>query len=347
MLPILVTAISSYGLQILKALNLVKKDRYYLIGGDNNRSCLYTKLVDEYVKLPLANDIDYIETLLSVCKKYDIKALFCGCEPELKVLSSNRQVFINNGIFLPINSERVLDICMNKKKTNEYLLNHGFSVPRIICNFSECGIETVECFPVIVKPSTNSGGSSNVYIAQNQRELLALYNYLVGFKNSEDFLVQEYVGSPENEYTVSVLSDMDGNYINSIAMNRMLSTKLHISSSVENRTPRKELGQKLIISSGISQGCIGQFSNVTNQCKEISSVLGSVGALNIQCRLVDNIVKVFEINPRFSGTTYMRAMVGYNEPDVLIRKHIFGEDIETNFHYNSCVVVRDIVERII
>ena len=34
---------------------------------------------------------------------------------------------------------------------------------------------------------------------------------------------------------------------------------------------------------------------------------------------------MFEINPRFSGTTSLRAMVGYNEPDVLIRHHVLGE----------------------
>jgi len=55
--------------------------------------------------------------------------------------------------------------------------------------------------------------------------------------------------------------------------------------------------------------------------------------VNVQCRLVDGEVVVFEINPRFSGTTSLRAMVGYNEPDVLFRHHVLGEPIEPHFPY--------------
>ena len=66
--------------------------------------------------------------------------------------------------------------------------------------------------------------------------------------------------------------------------------------------------------------------------------------MNIQCRFVGGRVKVFEINPRFSGTTSIRAMVGYNEPDVLMRKHIFGEDIPVDFEYEEAVILRSLSE---
>jgi carbamoyl-phosphate synthase large subunit len=56
---------------------------------------------------------------------------------------------------------------------------------------------------------------------------------------------------------------------------------------------------------------------------------------------------VFEINPRFSGTTSIRAMVGYNEPDVLIRRHLLGEDVETRFPYGRGLVLRSLTETLI
>ena len=53
---------------------------------------------------------------------------------------------------------------------------------------------------------------------------------------------------------------------------------------------------------------------------------------------------VFEINPRFSGTTSLRAMAGYNEPDVLIRRHVLNEAIEPHFAYRSGVILRGLSE---
>jgi carbamoyl-phosphate synthase large subunit len=156
--------------------------------------------------------------------------------------------------------------------------------------------------------------------------------------------VQEYVGTPFEEYTVGVLHDMDGNLINSIAVRRLLSGQLNIRTRVANRTGRADLGEALVISSGISQGYVARFPEVTVQCERIAAALGARGAINIQCRLVDGKVKVFEINPRFSGTTSLRAMMGYNEPDVLIRRHVLGESIGKHFAYEEGLVLRGLHE---
>jgi carbamoyl-phosphate synthase large subunit len=56
---------------------------------------------------------------------------------------------------------------------------------------------------------------------------------------------------------------------------------------------------------------------------------------------------VFEINPRFSGTTSLRAMVGFNEPDLLIRRHVLQEKIEPHFKYGSGIIVRGLSELLI
>jgi carbamoyl-phosphate synthase large subunit len=152
------------------------------------------------------------------------------------------------------------------------------------------------------------------------------------------------VGVPEEEYTVGILHDLDGDYINSIAVRRMMSGLLNIRSSVPNRTGNARLGSHLVISSGVSQGLVGRFESVTAQCREIAIALGARGAVNIQCRLVDGVVKVFEINPRFSGTTSIRALMGYNEPDVLLRRHLLNESIEMDFRYEEGLVLRELRE---
>jgi carbamoyl-phosphate synthase large subunit len=116
---------------------------------------------------------------------------------------------------------------------------------------------------------------------------------------------------------------------------------------VKNRTGKRELGDVLALSSGISQGEIGSFPEVTAQCEAIALALGARGPLNIQCRLVDGAVNVFEINPRFSGTTSLRAMVGFNEPDLLIRRHVLQQTIRLPIEYQSGMIVRGLSELLI
>jgi carbamoyl-phosphate synthase large subunit len=40
-------------------------------------------------------------------------------------------------------------------------------------------------------------------------------------------------------------------------------------------------------------------------------------------------------------------MIGYNEPDVLIRHHVFGEEIPVHFPYDTGLVMRSVAETLI
>jgi carbamoyl-phosphate synthase large subunit len=137
---------------------------------------------------------------------------------------------------------------------------------------------------------------------------------------------------------------MSGNFIDSIALNRDLSGGISVKSMVPNRTNNKKLGPHLVISSGLSQGVIGKFSEITDQCRSIAESLKSKGALNLQCRVIDNQVYVFEINPRHSGTTSIRSMVGFNEPDLLIKRHILGQAIELDRSWPLRRIERRLIE---
>ena len=122
---------------------------------------------------------------------------------------------------------------------------------------------------------------------------------------------------------------------------------MSVRASVNNRTGLKQLGDRLVISSGVSQGDIGRFEDVTEQCREIAERLGSRGPLNIQCRFVDGKVQIFEINPRFSGTTSLRAMVGLNEPDLLVRRHLLNQDVGQDAPYQTATILRSLAETLL
>ena len=342
-IPVMVTGIGGggHGAEILKALRLAKTP-YEIIGCDMSKYSKGLTEVDHPYLLPSATDPSYIETVLRVCKRHGVKVIFPGNEPELKALSKNRKIFEKENILLPINSQETIDLCMDKHQTHRWLLYHNFNTPRAMYVDSIDRLREVDFAPAILKPSIGGGGSNNVFLAQTTAELLFLGAFLLA--NIGPYIVQQYVGTPDDEFTVGVLCDLDGNFINSIAVKRMLLSGLSNRIKTANRTGEEHFGKILAISSGISQGEIGRFPEVTAPCEEIALKMGCRGAINLQCRYVDGKVYIFEINPRFSGTTYLRAMAGYNEPDLLIRKHLFGEKATPRFVYRSGIIVRGLVE---
>lgn len=341
--PVMVTGVGGggHGEQIVKALKLATTD-YEIIGGDMSSVSKGLAVVDHpYLLLP-ASHADYLPAVLAVCKKHGVVALFHGSEPELKVMSKERVKIEAQGIFLPINPSSVIDLCMDKAKTMKWLTDAGFCVPRTAVITSLSDLDRVDFSPVVLKPSVGGGGSANIMIAQTEEEVQYFGKYLLSIY--PEFIIQEYMGTPEDEYTVGVLLSMDGELLNSIAVKRFILSSLSNRLKVPNRTKKSQLGPVLAVSSGVSQGEIGPFPEVTKQCEEIALALGCRGAVNIQCRFVNGKVHVFEINPRFSGTTSLRAMVGYNEPDTLIRRHVFGESIEPHAPYKTGFIMRGLEE---
>jgi len=342
----LVTGIGGggHGAQIIKALKMTDLP-LKLYGADITHICKGRYDVDQFFLLPPANDEGYMDSLLSKCKEHRISILFHGSEPELKKMSENRKFIENAGIFLPINSEKVIDICMDKFQTIEFLKEQNIQYPETIKITCIDDIEKITQYPLVLKPSIGGGGSVNTLIVQSEDELKTFTTYLLN--HYKEFIAQEYIGTPDSEYTVGVLSDMNGKLINSIAVKRMIMSSLGSRLKIKNMTNRKDLGDQLVVSSGISQGEIGKFSEITEQCEYISKAIKSKGPLNIQCRYVNGKVFVFEINPRYSGTTSFRAIVGFNEPELMIKYHYLKQNIQRNFAYKEGYILRGLSEVLI
>ena len=345
-ITVMVTGVGGggHGEQILKALRLAKHP-YVVVGSDISPYSSGLSNVDHAYLLPPASDLDYLPTLIKVCRRHNVRALFHGSEPELRVMNAERETLAAAGLFLPINPPEVIRLCMDKVQTAETLASLGFRVPffRRITTLSEA--VAFPRFPAVIKPSVGGGGSANIFLVQTRDEVAGCARQLLAMNT--EFIMQAYVGTPDAEYTVGVLTDMQGKLLNSIAVRRYILSALSNRIKVPNRGGNAKLGPVLAVSGGISQGEIGRFPEVTSTCEKIALAIGSRGPINIQCRLVDGEVYVFEINPRFSGTTSLRAMAGYNEPDVLIRRHLLGEEIQPHFTYQEGVILRSLSERFV
>lgn len=343
---VLVTAVGGggHGEQVLTALRLAEAP-YHVVGTDMSPGAVGFLDADEAYVVPPADDPAYLPTLLELCLETRVEVLITGVEKELKVISSHRDAFERIGVWLPFNPPAVIDVCMDKWRTFCFLKENDVPVPRTFRVEREEDVDDVDVLPAIIKPSIGGGGSNNVFVAQDGEELRALCRYLL--RQGLTPLVQEYVGTPDSEFTVGVLTALDGKLIDSIAIKRDLRGSLSVRSRVRNRTGRRELSDVLTVSSGISQGTVADFKEVREDCERIAARLGARGPLNIQCRFVDGRVYPFEINPRFSGTTSLRAMVGFNEPDLLIRHHLLGEALPPRVEYRFGRLARGLSGRFI
>lgn len=320
-IPVLVTAVAggSIGEQICKALRL-GRNAYALTA--TNTSMHLTSVVqpDHSAVLPSAISETYIPEILTLVKQRGIEFIIPGSEPELIVLSSNREAFSGSGARLLINSESVVSSCLDKLSTNRMLKEKGFAVPDTFSVKQPADLTKQEArFPCVVK-SARGSGSAAAFLAQTSGELQFFVQYLM--ESGAVPVVQEYIGDANNEFTVGVLHDPDGKLMGSVVIHRQILSGLSNRLRVPNRTSNSGAGEILALSSGITQGKIVDFPALRKQAESIAAAIGSTGPLNIQGRWDGKQFQPFEINPRFSGTTSVRAMIGFNEPEILINWHL-------------------------
>ena len=324
----------SVGEQVLEALRM-SKIPYYIVTTniEAERNGLYE--ADRGYLIPPASHRQYIPRLLAIARKEKIQVLIPGSTPELDVISKYREKFINEGILPLINAKAVIETCQDKLKTMGFLKTNKLLFPKFSF-LQKAALPKGLRFPVVVKPLKGGGGSRNVFLAQNQEDLNYYYQYFQ--KQKLIPLVQEYVGDATQEYTVGVLTDFEGVLIGSIALKREVKGDLSVRTELQNIKPNKK---PLVLSTGFSQGFVDDYPEIRKYSEKIARALGSRGPLNIQCRKTPKGIYTMEINPRFSGTSAIRSLLGFNEPDFLIRKYLLKQKIG-QVKYKKGLVLRDL-----
>jgi carbamoyl-phosphate synthase large subunit len=299
----------SLGTELLKSLQLAGK--YEVFGCDISPSA-YGMFDRGFVKTFLLDPGNYIQTLLQACKATGVRFLIPGGEQPTALISESANIFSEHSITLLGNSASVVKTFSDKKETFRVLSQAGCKIPKTAVVRSAADIQTVG-LPCIVKPSTGSGGSSSVFFATSVDEALMYAEFIRRMDRCP--IAQEYIHVDEGEFTIGVLSLPDKTIVGSIVLRRALDAKLSVAYK----------GRGGIISSGYTQGFIGEFPDLRHQAEGIAAASGSCGPLNIQGRIRNGQFVPFEINPRFSASTFLRAMAGFNEVDMLIQYHLTGK----------------------
>jgi carbamoyl-phosphate synthase large subunit len=344
-LNILVTGAGGGGIgeQVIKALRIGRND-YFVVATDIRADSVATSMGNVFCLLPPSISGEYISDLLKCSEAYNCQIIIPGSEPELKKIAENIDLFQRAGIFVPINTIDLIRLCSDKMVFNEFLKKNNFAFFETIRINGNILPSNLENFPYVLKPSSGSG-SKDVFIVQSYSELKNILEY---FGSENNFLLQEYVGTATEEYTVGILCTQSCGYVKHIILKRDLTLGLSIKQSVLNKSGNSIFGERLVISTGISQGEFVTNPLIDEVVLKVTNLLTPISTINMQCRIHDNKVYIFEINPRFSGTTNLRAIVGFNEPEYIINERFLIQNEELNEeNWKNKKVLRGIKEFLI
>lgn len=316
---------ASLGTELFKCLEIAG---YYEIYGCDISSTAYGLFQLGFKETYRVDRENYIDSIIDACKKAQAKLILPGGEQPMVLLGQATERLASEGIIFVGNSSQVVALCSDKSATFVKLKSCGIPIPQTVSISQAADISRVG-LPCIVKPATGSGGSTSVFFAATEDEAMIYAEFIQrsGFQP----LAQEYVGIEEGEFTIGVLSLPDNTIVGSIAMRRSLDAKLSIAYQ----------GRGGIISSGYSQGYIGDYPELCRQAEQIAKSLDSRGPLNIQGRVREGKLLPFEINPRFSASTYLRAMAGFNEVSIFLSHLLDGKkpdricDIQSGWYLRS------------
>ena len=69
---------------------------------------------DKHYIVPRIDDPKYIDTILDICKKENIKGLFSLIDPELSLISKNKKRFENIGVIPIVSDYDTVEMSLNK-----------------------------------------------------------------------------------------------------------------------------------------------------------------------------------------------------------------------------------------
>ncbi len=235
-----------------------------------------------FQKVPFGNHPDYLKKIGILIKKWKINCIVPGADEELLPIKNFCER--NPTVLAVIPSKNFIALCLNKKKLmialDKLNISHLLPYPK------EAAIK----YPAIVKPIFGRG-SREVHIINSSGQLrgyLKLYN-----KKFNNVLIQPYVGG--EEYTVSVIVNNFNKIIGIVP-------------------------KKIILKKGITKAAVAErISLIDVVCKRIVDKLQPEGPFNVQLKVHNGKVYIFEINPRLSTTAVLTDKAFGNEVELYLK----------------------------
>lgn len=283
---VLITGIGgNVGQGVVKALRASAR-QFHIVGIDMEALSAGFSLVDSYYQTPRTGAAGFRDAFTSIARQEKIEAVYVCSPAELEFFASQKEELENElGLSTLVNPLSVVRIGSDKLKTAEFLRDAGFPFPQTVLGTDYDGVDQLIAqygFPLFAKPRFGSA-SRDVFVVNSPAEVRAALVLV------PDLVLQQFLPDARSEYTASTLSGTDGKVRALIILHRDL---------LQGTTYRTELIED---------------ARLQEYVIRIVESLGAVGPCNLQFRVLDGQHFVFEINPRFSGTSGIRYLYGFND----------------------------------
>ena len=301
---------------LLKYFKEQLKGEGLIVGTDMQLSAPALSVADIAEQVPSVYAENYVDVVLDICLKHNVKALICLNDLELPILSANEAQFALIGVVLIVSSQQIIDICFDKYKTAKYILSLGLRTPKTIVDYNEAvkAIKVGELsFPLVLKPRWGSG-SIGIEFVDDLDEMEVVYNLLhkkvkktilsTVSQGNDYILIQEKISGPE--YGLDIINDLKGN---------------NVAVSVK---------RKLAMRAGETDKAITvDNADIRNIGRIIGTSIRHIG--NWECDILerDGQYYVLELNPRFGGGYPFSYEAGVNLPKAII-EWLKGNEINSS-----------------
>jgi carbamoyl-phosphate synthase large subunit len=253
-----------------------------IVATDADETAAGLYLADEGHVVPRANEAGFRDAVRDVVARADVDVVLPTTGYDLPHYAALRDELAEDGVTVVVSDPAVVDRCTDKLAFHEALAA-DHPMPRTATHPDD-----LDRYPCFVKP-VRGKGSRGVARCEDREAALAAMD------RDEPMLVQEYL--PGEEYTVDVLSDLDGEPILAVPRVR-IETKAGIS--VKGRTVRDP--------------------DIEATCLAAAADLGLAGPSCMQLkRDAEGVARFVEVNPRLGGGTIFATLAGVNLPLLTLR----------------------------
>ena len=250
---------------------------------------------DAFYQVPRMTAEGYIDVIFDICKKEKIDAVLTLIDPELSLLSANKEKFEALGVTVIGSSYELCEMSLDKMQMYRWLTAHGYTCARSYDDkaaFEADRAKGLIDFPVFVKPIR---GSASIAISKVEDE--ATLTLL--WSRSKGLMIQEYLAG--QEIGADVYVDM-------------------ISHEVVSAFTKK----KLVMRAGETDKAVSfKDEALFDLIKRFAVECGFNAQIDIDVFEVGGKYYISEVNPRFGGG-YPHAYECGCDHMTLIRNNLAG-----------------------
>ena len=206
--------------KLLEDFKKTVKGNYNIVATDNSNIAPALYVADKSYIVPRIDAPEYIEKILEICDKENVKAILTLIDPEIELLAKNKEKFMNHGIIVLTPDYRTACLCFDKYEMYKYLISKGIDTVltyRNLEDFKNGYNENKIKFPVFVKP-INGSGSVGARRIDNMEDLE------VALENDSSLIIQEFMDGIDLDADVYV--DIIENKVVNVFSKKKLSTKI-------------------------------------------------------------------------------------------------------------------------